>query len=176
MLIPSGMARTKPARSTAHRSAARICQSTDPLHSWRGRSTLMWSIDEALGEFLAAPAAGRPQGAEGYTVDAISDGRRGFTNESIVHVVMGAAGVTVRDPATFDAVSGRHDAKCRTFEEAFRACAVPYDAFGHRDWRDFDLETLQGCCPEFEALRLPAWIEEMRMEEQLEEFYRAGGE
>lgn len=110
-----------------------------------------------------------------FLQSASSDGR---TNAAVVESVVGASrsksAIDVVDPATYDGASGRHGKRCRTFREAFAACAEPWDRYGHRHWRTFDLETLQGCHEGFRALRLPEWVEARHVEEQLAEHYASG--
>lgn len=114
-------------------------------------------LDDMLQAFLAAPAA---------------DGRLNcVVIESVVGASVGKSCVDVVDPATYDGASGRHDARCRTFREAFRACAVAWDVYGHRHWRTFDIQTLQDCHSDFRVLRMPEWVEQRIVEEQLAAHY-----
>jgi hypothetical protein len=117
----------------------------------------MWSVEDAMREFLATPCQ-RPPGAAGP----------GWTNDAVVVYALGVRGVEVKDPASFDAASLAYEISCETFRQAFRVCARPYDNQGHRDWRDFDIETLRACRPEFSVLALPEWLEEMRTHAELE--------
>lgn len=116
-------------------------------------------LDDMLQAFLASPAA---------------DGRLNCqVIESVVGASIGKPAIDVVDPATYDGASGRHDARCRTFREAFRACAVTWDCYGHRHWRTFDLQTLQDCHPDFRVLRMPEWVEQRILEEQLADHMEA---
>jgi hypothetical protein len=135
--------------------------------AWRGRSTVIWSLSDALDEFLLAPAT-RPK-LDGA---AFSGAVGGWRNEDVVVAVCGVRGIHVVDPALYDAVSLKYDVKCRTFEEAFRACARSYSAWGHRDWRDVDIETLRECHSGFRGLQMPEWIEELRLNEALLDYAR----
>jgi hypothetical protein len=144
----------------------RIYACDNPDFSYRGRSTVMVSTRDGMAEFLGAPCP-RPRDLTGYVADAT----KGWTNGDVIQAVMGSAGTQVKDKATFDAVSGRHGVKCQTFEDAFRACAVPYTSSGHRDWRHFDLKTLQDCHPAFKSLSLPTWVHEMQLEHEQAEHY-----
>jgi hypothetical protein len=145
----------------------RITRPTNPERAWRGRSTVMWSIADALDEFLVAPAT-RPK-LDGA---AFSSTVGGWTNEDVIVAVCGTRGIHVVDPALYDAVSLKYETKCRTFEDAFRACARPYTRWGQRDWRDFDIEILRECHSGFRALQMPTWIEELHLNEEMLDYAR----
>jgi hypothetical protein len=130
----------------------------------------MWSIGDALDEFLLAPAL-QPR-CDDLVFRATGGG---WSNEAIVVAVCGVRGIHVVDPPLYDAVSLKYEVKCGTFEEAFRACARPYSTAGHRDWRDFDLDVLRECHLAFAALQMPAWLEELRLEEEWAEHLRRLG-
>lgn len=124
---------------------------TDHAHRAPFRSTAWSSIDDALAEFLAAPAS--PPG------DLFYGAGESWTNEGIVVHRMGARGIYAPDKATFDAVRVKYDAPAvETFIDAFvvlgRACG--------KDWARFDLECLRECCEAFAALELPAWVHDAK--------------
>lgn len=113
-------------------------------------STKIASLRKAFHDFLVAPDS------DGYG-----------SNEKVVVAVMGARGVHASDCAQFDAVRLKYEVPTAcTFEDAFRACWGRY-----RDWRRFDLETLQECHEEFRFLRLPAKIEQILEQEEINEYY-----
>lgn len=144
--------------------------SRNPDRSWQGRSLVMRSLADALGEFLRSPAV-CPQ-IEGYQSE-----RGAWTNEDIVVAVCGARGTLACDPALYDMVQLKYGQpgkeRIATFERAFAACARPYDKRGHRDWRDFDLGVLQECHTAFRALCRPTWLDEMDCTRAEEDFYAA---
>ncbi len=113
------------------------------------------SLKAALHEFLSAPAA------------------HGGINDGVVASVMGAKGTHVVDPPSFDAATLKYGKKCRTFVDAFNACWN-----GHRDWRKFDLETLQNCDGEdFLSLQLPTRVRQAMDDAAVnEELYGSGEE
>lgn len=119
----------------------------------------MHSMAWALDQFTGAPSA------------------HGELNGDIIERVMGASiarpsALDTIDPAIFDAVSVRSGKRCRTFREAFAACCASSTATGHRYWQDLDLRSLQECHPEFRAFRLPEWVEQLIVEQQLADHYR----
>jgi hypothetical protein len=145
----------------------RITRPSTTERAWRGRSTVIWSLSDALDEFLLAPAM-RPK-LDGA---AFRGNAGGWRNEDVIVAVCGVRGIHVVDPPLYDPVSIKYEVKCRTFEEAFRACARPYSAWGHRDWRDVDIETLRECHSGFRALQMPEWVEELRLNEALVAYAR----
>lgn len=98
----------------------------------RTPTTKVKSLRAALDVFLSAPSADE-----------------GLTNEGHINRVLGH--LSVRDPASFEAVAEKYEKPVSTFAEAFNAAW-----HGKRDWRDFDLAVLQETFP---ALRLPAKVE-----------------
>lgn len=125
---------------------------------YRGRATVMFSVEDGMREFLTTPCQ-RPVGMGGG----------GWTNQDVIVHAMGVRGVDVVDAASFDAATLTYERACKTFRDAFRACARSYDRSGHRDWRDLDIETLRACRPEFAVLALPEWLVEMQDKVEMEE-------
>lgn len=124
----------------------------DPVLDGAQGTLIMRSVSAALAEFLDAPAT-RPE-LEGYVADNV----RGWTNRAIVEAVVGTRGASGVDRSLYDAVSVRCGSKVVSFASAFKACAPPYDAHGHRSWADFDLDTLRECHAAFASLQLPARV------------------
>jgi hypothetical protein len=114
----------------------------------RSASTRIQSLKSALHEFLRAPSA--------------DDGR---SNEQVVVAHLGAKGIHLHDPATFDAVALKYEKKISTFEEAFFACCRSRG--GRRDWLYFDLDTLRECG--FPGLQFPERIEDAMERAAIEE-------
>jgi hypothetical protein len=130
------------------------------------------SSDSALTDFLTAPAT-QPKmlGAGG-----------GWTNESIITTVCGAAGIHAIDRALYEPVERKHrhrlDHRLKgmvaTFEQAFHACAAECRRGG---WEALDLDTLRECHPAFAAFQLPRDIEEQEQARQIGAwFLRQAGE
>jgi hypothetical protein len=151
------------ARAAAAKVASDKAIATKRASGHRYETGYMQSMAWALNQFVGAPAA------------------NGGTNGEIIERVMGASiakpsALDTVDPAIFDAVSSRHDARCRTFREAFAACCATSSPTGHRYWQDLDLRTLQDCHPDFRALRLPEWVEQLIVEQELADHYAAMAE
>lgn len=112
------------------------------------------SLKAALDQFLSAPATG------GYP-----------TNENVVLEVMGARGKGAWDCPTFDNVRLTYSVpKACTFERAFYACWRGPKR-NPRDWRDFDLETLQESHEEFRHLQLPERVQDALLREEEADYY-----
>lgn len=121
----------------------RVATTEDPEMGYKGRSFLATSTRDQMAEFLSAGATGG-----------------GGLNDHVLTEAMGTAGKTVRDPATFDAVSEKYGKKVETFEDAFKLlCGDPSTKNGKRDWRNFDIDTLRECRG-FERVELPGWLHE----------------
>jgi hypothetical protein len=101
------------------------------------------SIKAALDEFLRA-----------------ASGDNGHTNGELVVKHLGAKGIDLVDPPSFDAVALRYERPIKTFREAFRASWN-----GSRDWRRFDLAALRAC-DDLGALQLPERVEAALQAEQ----------
>lgn len=113
--------------------------------------TTVRSLGAAYSEFLEAPATG------GYR-----------TNEGVIQHVMG--NMKVHDCPTFDLVREKYERKgACTFEEAFRACFA-----GTRDWRHFDLRTLQESHEEFQHLQLPIRVQDALERDAIQGEYARG--
>jgi hypothetical protein len=100
----------------------------------RSKTLRVPSLAAAFKLFMHAPATG------GYGI-----------NQGVVDAVMGARGSSAPDCPTFDAVREKYEnKKACTFQQAFNACWNK-----KRDWREFDLRTLQDSHEEFRHLQLP---------------------
>lgn len=109
----------------------------------RTRSTRVTSIKAALDEFLVAPS-----------------GDNGYSNGELVVRHLGAKGIDLVDPPSFDAASLRYEKKIGSFREAFAACWN-----GKRDWVDFDIQTLRAC-DDLGRLQLPERVERVIAERE----------
>lgn len=123
---------------------------TDHAHRAPFRSTAWTTVDDALSEFLTAPAS--------PPADLFFEADTTWTNEGIIVHQQGAQGISARNAALFDSVRLKYECEVETFEEAFRELATRCG----RDWAAFDLECLRECCEAFRALELPAWIHDAK--------------
>ena len=126
--------------------------SSDPLHSFKGRSYVARSAKEMASEFLGATG-------------------RGGDNEAILTKQLGHTGV--RDQTQWEAINEKYETNATTFAEAF---AVLAKAAGQGtpnkrpDWRNLDIGALRECAG-LEGLEMPAWTHEAELAKQEQEHY-----
>lgn len=112
----------------------------------RSSPFIVRSLKSAWSDFLGATATG------------------GFeTNEGVFLHVLGH--ITVRDCSTFDGVRENYELKkACTAQQAFNACWNR-----KRDWRGFDLRSLQDCHEDFRHLGLPDKVNDALERESIQE-------
>lgn len=128
--------------------------SSDPLHSFRGRSFVARSGAEMKSEFLGAAG-------------------RGGGNYEILTQQAGHLGV--RDKTQWEAINEKYEANASTFDEAFAvlASAAGKNSPNKRpDWRDFDLGALRECAG-LDGLEMPTWVHESQLAEGERDHYES---